>query len=89
MTLLPVPKQTSLFMTAWPSSLLSYTLLPFTFLSPLLTTPAPPPLFGLSRLPHVHNSRSVMQECMAGACSGSDQGVGVGGCCCKGTSETA
>lgn len=66
MTFLPVPKQTSLFTAAW-LSLLSYSLLAFTFLGPLSLLCLCPPLFGLSHLSHVHSSLSMMGDCMTGA----------------------
>lgn len=51
MTFLPVPKQTSLFMAAWLSRLLSYSQLAFTFLSPLpLLCLCSPSLFLLTPL---------------------------------------
>ncbi len=46
MTFLPVPKQTSFYMAALPSQLLSYTLLPLTFLNPPPKPVSdPPPLW--------------------------------------------
>lgn len=70
MTFLPVPKQIFLFTAACPSRLLSYTLLPFTFLSPLLPVPDPPPLWLVtppSRAQQPVGDAGVHGWCMASA----------------------